>query len=1266
MQFDSTQTRRGARRGLLRALELLAWSAFFAAAALVLALRYWVLPNVERHRDAIVAELSSSIGLPVRVGAIEAGWSGLRPRIDFSDVRLHDVDGREALALPEVRNEIAWRSLLHAKLRLHRFEIVGPRLAVRRDRAGALHVAGMKLAEAGSNGRLTDWLLAQSDVVVRDAEIDWHDELRGAPPLALARLQLHLRNDGDRHAVGLSARPPAELGTLLEVRAELTGRSVTDAAAWNGTLYAELGYTDLAGWRAWVDYPVDVRRGQGALRVWASLAAGEVQRIAADVALSGVAAQADKGLPLLEIASVRGRLEGRRTPRGYEFAARRLALAPLGGPEMLASSFRVSFEPASGNAPERGALYAEQLELEPLAHLGEFLPLPAELKKMAAAIAPRGSLHDVKFEWTGALPEPQKFSARLRFNALAMRPWRAVPGFAGLSGTLEANPQRGTVFLATQKAELDLPKVFPEPRIRFDALNGQLEWQRGEGRQFDVRLGSLAFANEHFAGSASGTYRYTDAGPGVIDLSAQISRADGRHAARYLPLESILGRETRRWLHSSILAAQGSDAQLRLKGDLRDFPFTQAAKGLFQVKARFSGGALDYAEGWPRISDIQGELLFERDRMEIVGRSATILGAKLSDVRATIPSMLAEEVHLMVSGRAEGPTADFLKYVDSSPVRRMIGGFTDGMSATGRGRLELKLNLPLEKLERSRIAGEYHLNANTVSVSPQLPPIERASGRLSFTESGLTLHDVAGRLFDGPVTLSGGTRAEGGVEVTARGRASVEAMRALLDHPWRQHLTGSADYVARVGSRDGQVQVSLESPLQGVASALPPPLGKTAAESMPIRITVLPAEGGSRDRISVEVGVLQAEFLRRRDGAAMAVQRAMVRLGPARAGAPKLPERPGLLVYGELAELDIERWRPFLKGEEGTGGPSHFDLRIGTLDAFGKRVHQLALRLGADAAGWSASVDAREFAGDLSYRGEQGGKLIARLTHFRIPDDSPGARLAEPTRELPAVDLIAERFTFRGKQLGRVEIAAQRSGPDWRIDRMRMTNPDASLTGNGLWRAAQPSRTLVRFKLESNEVGKFLERLGYPDRLKGGTGTLEGGLEWAGDPVALDYPSLSGDLALEIDKGEFPQIETGFGRLLSLLSLHLTDVFSKGYQFDKMSGSLRVRSGVMNTPDLRLNGSAAVIEVAGDIDLARETQNMRIKVTPSVRRSVATLVGIANPAIGVATAIVQGVLKDPLGQILAHEYTLSGTWDQPKVEPVAPPKPAATSRPVEP
>ena len=1243
-------------------LEVLGWAALISCAAIFLTLRYWVLPNIERYREDIVAVISQSIGLRVKIGAVRADWRGLRPQLDFTNVRIYDSRGREALALPVVENVVAWSSLLFAELRLQALSIEGPRLSLRRDASGRLHVAGIELGERSDERKLTDWILNQREILIRDAEITWLDEKRAAPPLVLGALNFRLRNAGGRHLIGFSARPPAALGTTLELRAALSGRSAADPEAWSGRVYAELGYTDLAGWSRWIDYPVEVRAGQGAVRVWATVGKGRLLRTTADVALTKVVARLGAGLPLLELSGVQGRLYAQTTASGYEVGARNLALQREGKPSMNSTSFLLAWDPAAANAPEHGLLTANLVELEPLAQLAEYLPFPPELRNTLAGLAPRGNLLELRFEWKGRLPDASEYSARSRFAGLAMNAWGSVPGFAGISGSVDATRNKGVVSLASRSSELELPKLFLEPSVRLDALSGNIEWTRPREGEIAVRLASLSFANQDVAGTAYGSYAFAGHGPGTIDLTAQLSRADGRRVQKYLPLATIMGQKTRDWLASAIVAGEVSDVRLRLRGDLRDFPFADPAKGEFVVAAGFNDGVLDYAEGWPRIEAIDGQLLFERDHVEIVGRSGTVLGAQLANVRVAIPSLLAGRRLLEISGEAAGPTREFLTYIANSPVRRMVDGLTDGMSASGDGNLRLKLELPFDDMAAGKIDGEFRFADNTIVLGHRLPPVERAAGKVGFTESGLKLSDAKGQLLGGPVTIAGGSSRGSGLRIEARGSATVDGIVELLDYPWGRMLSGSLDYSATLAVRDQVAQLSFESPLRGVSSALPAPLDKPAGDALPLRVEVITSEGETRDRISVQLGErVAAEFLRRREGEAMALQRASIALSPVDGRATRLPERPGVLVYGSLASLDLDQWLALFPEKGPALGPSAFDLKLGVLDAFGKRLNKVKLQAGADAGGWSANVDAEEMAGDLAYRVAGSGTLTARLAHFRIPDDSPDERAAPGTalKDLPAVDLVAERFTFRGKQLGRVEIAAQHAGADWRIDKLAMVNPDASMNGKGLWRTGEPPATSIEFQLDVNDAGNFLDRVGYPGLLKGGKAQLSGALSWQGDPVTIGFPSLTGELTLRADDGQFLEIEPGIGKLVSLMSLQMLprrmtldfrDVFSKGFQFDSITSSLHVKQGVMSTTDFKMRGSAAEVEIDGETDLARETQNVNVRVIPSLGDSASTVVGLLNPLAGVATMFAQRALKNPLGQIFSYRYAITGTWADPVVK----------------
>src|SRR5262249_34565709 len=287
----------------------------------------------------------------------------------------------------------------------------------------------------------------------------------------------------------------------------------------------------------------------------------------------------------------------------------------------------------------------------------------------------------------------------------------------------------------------------------------------------------------------------------------------------YLPHGRLMGATSgaklRDWLLESVRAGHASDVSLRLRGDLREFPFRDPARGQFLVTARVQQGELRYAPDWPPIRDIDGELQFERDGMLIVGRGGAILGTRLSNVRVSIP-VLNREAHLLVDGQASGPTQEFLHFIDASPVKRRTGGLTESISAHGNGLLHLKLDLPLAELRSSRVAGEFSFSGNTVTLHPQLPMLERAAGALDFTEEGFTLQRVGGRLLGAPVELAGGSRPGAGVEITARGRNVNVGELQLIERPWRDHLRGAASYTAMLTLREGQARLRVDSSLRGV------------------------------------------------------------------------------------------------------------------------------------------------------------------------------------------------------------------------------------------------------------------------------------------------------------------------------------------------------------------------------------------------------------------------------------------------------------------
>src|SRR3989441_1924239 len=132
-------------------------------------------------------------------------------------------------------------------------------------------------------------------------------------------------------------------------------------------------------------------------------------------------------------------LQARARRDGYEFSARGVALSGENGLAIPATDFQLILKPGATGADASGAAAANVVELEPLVQLAPALPLPADVRRRLAELAPRGRLLDAKLEWSGDLAPPKRTAARGRFAGLGMRARGEVPGFAGLSGSIDAS-----------------------------------------------------------------------------------------------------------------------------------------------------------------------------------------------------------------------------------------------------------------------------------------------------------------------------------------------------------------------------------------------------------------------------------------------------------------------------------------------------------------------------------------------------------------------------------------------------------------------------------------------------------------------------------------------------------------------------------------------------------------------------------------------------------------------------------------------------------
>jgi uncharacterized protein (TIGR02099 family) len=1281
---------------LYRFVRAIIIAGFAAFALALLVVRFAVFPQIESHRDTLASMLSRQLGHPVEIAALTTGWDGWNPKLVIRGFRVLDSTRSGTaplLDLPDIEMIVAWTSLPLLELRLKELVIERPRLAIRRDRDGRVHVAGIEIdpEQMRDESPLTDWILRQRQIVVRDALILWDDDQRNAPQLVLDRVQFRLENRFGRHRFGLKGTPPAELAAPLDLRGDIQGISARDWEHAEGRMFVRLDYADVTAWREWLPLPAQISAGKGAMRIWFQFARGEPREIVADLELADVKVRLAEQLPELDMAHLSGRAGWRLSAFQREIFARGLAFTTVSGDRLDPTNFTLTLRDGAGARPASGQLDFDHLQLEPLVALGAHLPFSARVRTDLSRYAPRGTLAQGRVRWEGTTESPTTYSATAEFTKLGLSAQDALPGVTGLDGHLNVNETHGELKVASSSAVLDLPQVFHAP-ITLDSLQSAVRWERRDGKT-TVRIEQLEFANADATGSASGTYRTTGQGHGEIDLIAQASRVDARQVHRYLPRS--INDATRVWLRTALAAGMASEARLKVAGNVAEFPFANSRGGQLVITARAKGVTLAYADGWPPIEAIDGDIRIDGARLKIDALRGHALGVDIGKTHAEIENLAADTPLLKIDGDASGPAAGFLRFVHESPVAARIGGGTAGMEISGNGRLALKLALPLGRAEDTRIAGEFSL-ADGQARFAGVPALSRINGKLSFTERDVSAREVTMEALGGPAKLAIAA-ADGGTRVSGSGVLALAALRREYPNRYLDRLSGTADWTVIASVRPGASAWVLESTMKGVAVDLPAPIGKTASDAMPLRIERRddPLQAGT-DFVTASYGrVARYSAHRKQSTTAPVVDRALLSLGraierPDAGGA----ERPGWWIRAELPALNVDDWVALMHREGSAAadrqdqafGFSGADLDVGQLEALGVTFGDLKVALREAPGGWGLDLDGREIAGTATWTapdaGAPNGRIVARLARLSIPrrgslasshgaDGKVGFGEATPDAALgnawPEIDVTAESMVSRERDLGRLELTARPRGTDWQIDRLVLVNDDGRIEAEGAWRAAgREQQTKLDIAVEAKEAGGFLARFGYVDALQGAPTRIDGQLAWSGAPHEFDFPSLAGTFRISVGPGRFTKIEPGpAGKLLGVLSLQalprrvtldFRDVFSEGFTFDEITGTVRIANGVMTTTSLKLLGPAAKVDIAGDADLAKETQRLSVRVQPALSTSVsagAALLFIANPLIGAAVGagslLAQTILKDPIEKMFTYEYVVTGGWSDPVV-----------------
>ena len=975
---------------------------------------------------------------------------------------------------------------------------------------------------------------------------------------------------------------------------------------------------------------------------------------------------------------------------------------------------------------EQHELQITELDLEALARLTAHLPLKDTERALLADFSPRGQLHDFTALWDGAIPGEGKYRLSGRFSQLALKrqpavlssegkPAReALPGFDGLSGQIDANQEGGSAKFSGSNVIFHVEDLLNTPTLSFEELDADTSWSLKDKHHLLMKIASMNFSQSGLKGTLEGSHLLprplSKDKLGEIDMHLHVPALELTRVASFLP--TGIPQSTRDWVSGALSDGMGRDLQLTIKGHLDKFPFKpqragDKAPGVFKLSARLDHAKLNPAPDellpdkrtplWHRIDDIQGVFTLDQTRIHIHADSARTAGVQLAAVDANIPDYLAARPVLEINGAASGQLQSMVNYVNNTPVGGWLDNLTEEARGSGNAKLSLKMQIPLSDASQTAVQGNVRFQGNEIQLWRSLPSVQNVSGDIGFSERGFQLNGLQGSFLGGPILLSGGTQKDGTTQVRAEGSVSVDGVvRGFNSAPIRRlakKMTGSTRYSAQFRLRAQGPEMTVDSTLVGLALDFPAPLGKAQSDAMPLRVGLSPLVSVDptvqQEEIRINLGrAMSARYLRQRVNAKNAPWK-LVR-GGIGVNQPAPQPDTGVALNLVLPALNVDAWRTAvtaLSADAGTPAEASSGQDISHFvspDSIGIRASQLIVAerslenavLGASRqrSGWQFNIHSDQAIGHAIWDDpwfERGaGKFTAHFTSLVIPR-SESTDMTEllsgrkTSKELPGLDIVADDFELRGMRLGRLELAATNAmgpGREWRISRLVISNPEASLRATGKWQVSpSDSQSSMTYELDINDAGKLLDRVGFEKTLRGGKGRIEGEFSWRGSPTSFDFPTLSGNLSLKLGSGQFLKADPGVAKLLGVMSLQslprrltldFRDIFSEGFQFDSIASTASITRGVLKTDSFKMRGVNAVVLMDGTVDLNEETQNLSAVVIPELNAGGASVVyGLAvNPVIGLGSFLAQLFLRNPLSQALTQEYQITGPWKDPAIK----------------
>jgi len=1259
----------------LRRLRTLFWTAFSILvifAAVLVGVGKLLMPYSDHYQPQLESWLSKEFGRPVTLDSFSGEWRAFGPRLKLSGLHIDAQNihqSPEEMLISEAALELKPLSLLIPGRAFYSFLVIGADLKLVRDIDGKIQLSGLGLR--GGTGAGLDGLVGLGELRLEDSRLVVFDE-SWASQIHFSEINARLQLDDESLAISLESKltDPASARAYGSVEAtaiaELGEGAKLQNANWH-VLASDLLLVYLHDQLP--DHPLLPRQGNLQAELWGEWARDSSWRNEGTVELKSAWLSNGQSDLLIDQASSEFSFEFTQASTWQLDTKNTLIVqgeSRLELPGLVVARdeqrdvglwFAADYLPLEDSVPI-ARQFAELLEIQWPERV------PAKLGGSLSALELVLS-SDWSNRWLSG-----------SFRELTLADWQNLPGIGGLNGEIRLDSGQGNLQLNAPFLQVDWPEMF-NSRLEFSFPECSTELQLGPDWQIDAH-GCQLFNDDL---SAQGDIRIiASENRPAVDINVEVLRLDIEKLSPYWP-EGIMPEAVISWLRENLHSGHADRGRLQIHGDMDNWPFTNGA-GRFEAWVALENGEMSFARDWPDLESVQLLAEFMGPGMWVEGQVGSFGGVPVNQASARIETF--GNALLEVEFEGSESVSQVLKLVQKTPLlpahETDLSGFEFEGILNASGRLELPLGSRPGELQlrgKARVSeGGFFDQASGVRM-------ESVSGPIDFDEQHVWAENLAAVYETRPAKLGlqvGGDD-EWGLQVSLKG--SFDVYDLLPDFLLEQkeiidNISGKSDWLARVlvpakpNELELPVLFTLDSGLQGLVMDLPAPMHKKDYEIWPFSLQY-PLSGDSRllrMELNEEIFVL-ADIIKDPGPGSSGpkVVNATVSLGQA---SSQLPKPDFIQIKGTSRVFDLDAWVDLVvegvRSGGGLGGLKlgDFNILANSLVFLDRIFEQVGLEVALTPGGIRAEFDASDIKGHFTFtEGETGrNSLNAEFERLALAKPlSEGVDTETNPADLPELHLFAQSFRYAGLEMGETRIEAYPTAAGFHFEKVEANSESLSVRASGDWSLLEHGqRSDFDIMMTAESLGELLQSLDISSSLEGGQTVLQFDAWWPGSPAAFALARLNGDIEFSISRGQITNASTGTGKVLGLLSiqslprrlsLDFRDVFDSGFGFETASGTFHMENGTASTDDVKLSSSAASITLQGSTDLVKQQYNQQMTVMPGLGNTLPVIGAIAAGPGGAAAGLaLQGLLHEQLGKATQVQYTITGSWDEPIIEPI--------------